>query len=106
MKETPAVKRFESSTGVIIYRIPMNVFPGFIGYSFLLLGAGVPTLIDCGSGFGTSTDDWFAGFQSIQDDFDEKITPKDIERIIISHGHIDHFGGITKILEEIGRAHV
>jgi glyoxylase-like metal-dependent hydrolase (beta-lactamase superfamily II) len=84
----------------------MNVFPGFIGYSFLLLGAGVPTLIDCGSGFGTSTDDWLAGFQSVQDDFGEKISLADIERIIISHGHIDHFGGITKILEAINGASV
>jgi glyoxylase-like metal-dependent hydrolase (beta-lactamase superfamily II) len=99
MAETPGVERFESSTGVIIYRLPMYVFPGFIGYSYLLLGAGVPTLIDSGSGFGTSTDDWLKGFQSVQDDFGEKITLTDIQRIIISHGHIDHFGGLTAIIK-------
>ena len=51
----PVIQRFESSTGARIYRIPMDVFPGFIGYAYLLLGAGVPTLVDTGSGYQTST---------------------------------------------------
>lgn len=99
MSKMPAVERFESNTGVIIYRLPMHVFPDFIGYSYLLLGVGVPTVIDCGSGFGNSTEDWLAGFKMVQGEFGEKITLTDIQRIIISHGHIDHFGGVTKMLE-------
>ena len=49
--DNQAVQRFENQAGIVLYRIPMDVFPGFIGYSYLMLGAGVPTLIDTGSGF-------------------------------------------------------
>ncbi|MEL6309998.1 MAG: MBL fold metallo-hydrolase [Chloroflexota bacterium] len=100
------VQRFESSAGVKIYRIPMNVFPGFIGYSYLLLGAGVPTLVDTGSGFGTSTEELLQGIRTVASDFGEKIAVTDIERIIISHGHIDHFGGMSAMMEATGGAKV
>lgn len=99
MSELPRVECFLSSTNVMIYRLPMRVFSDFIGYSYLILGVGVPTVLDCGSGFGTSTQDWLAGFQAVQDDFGEKIALTDIQRIIVSHGHIDHFGGLSKMLE-------
>lgn len=101
-----AVQRFKSQSGVTLYRIPMNVFPKFIGYSFLMLGAGVPTLIDTGSGFEQSTQDLLQGLRTIQFDFGEKIDVTDIERIIISHGHIDHFGGLTAMIEATSGASV
>lgn len=100
------LERFETTTGVHIYRIPMEVFPNFIGYAYLLLGAGAPTLVDTGSGFGSSTQDLLAGLESLREDFGEAFKITDIERIIISHGHIDHFGGLKSILEATGGAKV
>ena len=103
----PAIEHFRSDTGVTIYRIPMEVFPnGFIAYAYVLLGAGPVTLVDTGSGIGRSTDDLLAGLESLCSDFNEKIGPKDIERVIITHGHVDHFGGLSGILEAIGGASV
>ena len=52
----PVIERFESNTGVRIYRIPAEAFPGFIVYVYVLLGAGVPTLVDTGSGYGNSNE--------------------------------------------------
>lgn len=101
-----SVERFETNSGVILYRIPMNVFPGFIGFSYLMLGAGVPTLIDTGTGFGQSTNNLLEGLRTVKSDFGEKIEVTDIERIMISHGHIDHFGGLTEMLEATGGATV
>ncbi|GAB5492392.1 MAG: MBL fold metallo-hydrolase [Phototrophicaceae bacterium] len=100
------VQRFTSNSGATLYRIPMNVFPGFIGYSFLMLGAGVPTLIDTGSGFAQSNEELLQGLRTVNSDFGEKIEVTDIERIMISHGHIDHFGGLTAMLEATGGASV
>lgn len=105
--ETPlSVQRFETNSGVILYRIPMNVFPGFIGFSYLMLGAGVPTLIDTGTGFEQSNKELLEGLRTVKSDFGEKIEVTDIERIMISHGHIDHFGGLTAMIEATGGATV
>ena len=107
MSQLPAVRRFESNTGVRIYRIPMLVFPnGFVGFAYLLLGAGVPTLVDTGSGFPQSNDDLIAGLQFVSGEFDEDFQIPDIERIIITHGHIDHFGGVGFMLEQVNSARV
>ena len=96
----PAIERFDSNTGVRIYRIPAEAFPGFIVYCYVLLGAGVPTLIDTGSGYGNSNDHVLAGIRALKSDFGEPITEKDIQRILISHGHIDHFGGVAFMVEQ------
>ncbi|MBX9655063.1 MBL fold metallo-hydrolase [bacterium] len=97
MTSLPAIQRFESSTQVRIYRIPCEVFPNFIGYVYVVLGAGEPTLIDTGSGYGDSTKHVLDGIQAVHDDFNEPITREDIKRIIITHGHIDHFGGLVHL---------
>lgn len=102
----PTIQRFESSSGVRIYRIPMEVFPGFYGYAHLLLGAGVPTLVDTGSGYNNSTEDLLKGLNALAADFGETFVLGDIERIIITHGHVDHFGGLSAMLEAVGGAEV
>lgn len=106
MSPLPAIECFESDTKITIYRLPVEVFPDFIGYSYLVLGAGVPTLIDTGSGFFHSNEDLLAALDAIRDDFGEAFQPSDIERIIISHGHVDHFGGLATIKEAVGGAQV
>lgn len=87
--------------------MPMTVFPnGFVAYSHLILGAGVPTLIDVGSGFGDSTQDLLNGIEAVRIEHGETIHPQDVERIIITHGHVDHFGGLSSVLEAINGATV
>lgn len=98
----PAIQRFESSSGAAIYRIPVEAFPGFIAYCYLVLELDVPTLIDTGSGIGSSNDHLIAGLESIGDTFGIGFSISDIRRIIISHGHIDHFGGLSFIHGKTG----
>lgn len=100
----PPIERYESNTGVRIYRIPAEAFPNFIVYCYVLLGAGVPTLIDTGSGYGSSNEQLLAGIRALKTDFSEPITERDIQRIFISHGHIDHFGGVAFMVEQTGAA--
>lgn len=102
MSHLPPIEKFTTRGGVRIYRLPMMVFPGFVGYSYLILNAGAPTLVDCGSGIGESNEQLLAGIQFVADDFGEKITPKDIKHILITHGHIDHFGGTAFVIEQTG----
>lgn len=90
------IERYQSNTGVTIYRLPMILFPNdFMGFAYVLDGAGELTLVDTGSGMGRSNDDLLAGFQAIQDNYGVSFTLNDVKRVIITHGHIDHFGGLA-----------
>lgn len=102
MTSLPPIERFESSSGARIYRMPVEAFPGFVAYTYIVLEAGVPTLVDTGSGYGNSNEQLVQGIESVRADFGEKIGLKDIQRIIVTHGHIDHFGGVSYMVEQTG----
>lgn len=101
MPSLPAVRRFVSNTGVRVYRIPCNVLPNFdlTGRVYLLLGAGPPTLVDTGSGREESTEDILNGIDAIRSQFGESVRLSDVKRILMTHAHIDHFGGLADILQ-------
>ncbi len=105
MSALPPIERFQSSNGARIYRIPVEAFPGFIVYCYLVVEAGPPTLVDTGSGYGNSNEELLKGIEAVRSDFGETLDIRDIDRIIISHGHIDHFGGVAFMVEQTG-AHV
>ena len=93
----PPVQRFESNTGVRIYRISCQAFPGLVAHTYLLLGAGPVTLVDTGSGYGDSTRQILAGLESLRSEFGETVGVRDIKRVILTHGHLDHFGGLAQV---------
>lgn len=99
----PPITRHETSSGARIYRIPVEAFPtDFIVYCYVVLGAGEPTLIDCGSDIGQSSAHLLAGFEALRDDFGEALVLTDIRRLWLTHAHIDHFGGAAFVHERTG----
>jgi glyoxylase-like metal-dependent hydrolase (beta-lactamase superfamily II) len=107
MSDLPPIEKFETASGVTLYRLPINVFgSGFIAYAYVVLGAGVPTLVDTGSGFGHSTEDLLEGFAALKDHFGEALAVTDIQRILVTHGHVDHFGGVADMIKATGGAQV
>ncbi len=102
MPRLPAVKRFVSSSGVRVYRIACNVFPEFSGRVYLLLGLRDATLIDTGSGLGESTGQILAGLETVRTEFGEAFQTRDIKRILITHSHIDHIGGLAEMVRLTG----
>ena len=96
--QLPAVRQFVSSTGVRVYRIPCDALPDFTGRVYLLLGAGPPTLVDAGNGDPESVAQILAGLEKVRDDFGEQFRPGDIRRILVTHAHYDHIGGLWHLL--------
>jgi len=65
-----------------------------------VLETGVPMLVDTGSGYGNSNEHLIQGIKALRSDFSESITVNDIQRILVTHGHIDHFGGVAFMVEQ------
>jgi glyoxylase-like metal-dependent hydrolase (beta-lactamase superfamily II) len=104
MLSLPPVKRFVSNNGVRIYRIACQVFDHLTARVYLLLGAGPPTLVDAGSGAPQSTAQILAGFETVRREFGEDIRIENLGRILVTHRHLDHIGGIPALHRLSGAA--
>jgi glyoxylase-like metal-dependent hydrolase (beta-lactamase superfamily II) len=106
-------ERFDAGDGRL-YRIPLDLFPGLSGYAHLVLvpareslerprsvpkgsGRGLAILIDAGSGFGESNEQLEAGMDAVRQTYGEPVGWADLTHVLISHGHIDHYGGLSYV---------
>ena len=95
------VRQFKTSSGGQIFQIPMLEFPGLLGYAYLVLleddSGAYRVLIDSGSGFGESNQQLEVGLQTVSGLIGEPLGFPDLTHILITHGHIDHFGGLNYV---------
>lgn len=94
------VTRHPTSDGRTVYRLPVEVFPTFLGNAYLVTGGERPILVDCGSGQSSSNDDLEQGFEQVRTRFGESVGFEDLGAILITHGHIDHFGGLPFVRQK------
>lgn len=96
---------FHSSGGAEIYRIPLRVFPNMIGYAYLVQvdgddeGGPYRVLIDTGSGFGESNPNLETGLCQVGEIIGHPCDLGLLTHVLITHGHIDHFGGVGYVRE-------
>jgi glyoxylase-like metal-dependent hydrolase (beta-lactamase superfamily II) len=83
--------RLETSGGAKIYRLPLEVFPNFWAYAYLVKKDDLCVLIDCGSGTETSHSHLLQGLQKAG------LEPQDLTHILLTHAHIDHYGGLSPL---------
>ena len=92
-----AISRHETSGGIAIYRIPVKAFPALIAHVHVVIAGDYAALIDAGSGLGESDDDLRAGFSALRSEWGEQLDWGDLTRIVITHAHIDHYGGLKAV---------
>jgi glyoxylase-like metal-dependent hydrolase (beta-lactamase superfamily II) len=94
---------FTTAGGAQIFQLPLLVFPGLWGYVYLVLVGGEAgpyrVLIDAGSGFGESNRHLEAGLAAVSERLGYPLSLADLTHVLVTHGHIDHFGGLAYIRE-------
>jgi glyoxylase-like metal-dependent hydrolase (beta-lactamase superfamily II) len=91
MNGKPAFTEFETSSGARIHRIPLEVFPNFWAHVYLVQTDEYHVLIDCGSGTETSHANLLNGLQQAG------LQPSQLTHILLTHAHIDHYGGLSQL---------
>ncbi len=90
---------YTTAGGARIYQIPIHEFPGLVGNVYLVIYGKYRVLIDTGSGFGDANQEIEQGLAEISQLNGEEISLGKLTHIFITHGHIDHFGGLPYIQE-------
>jgi glyoxylase-like metal-dependent hydrolase (beta-lactamase superfamily II) len=99
MSESLTFAVFETSGGAKIHRLPLEVFPNFWAYVYVVQKDEYCVLIDSGSG----TD---ASHQNLLDGLTQAgLQLSDLTHILLTHAHIDHYGGLSR-LRPITRAKI
>lgn len=93
------VREFRTNHGAVIYQLPMLVFHDFWAYAFLIHVDDKWILVDTGSGFHPSNDHLREGFKVVSDLLGRDVGFEDLSYVLITHGHIDHFGGLPYVRE-------
>lgn len=91
------IKPFPSVRHIRVIPIPMPGFPDLKTANVYVVGAGPITLIDTGPKYPTSLNFLTQTLQTYG------FNLSDVERIIITHGHVDHFGLAAGIRREAGK---
>ena len=91
-----SIKAFPEIDGVRALAIPLPDFGDLLTSNIYVLGTGPVTLVDTGPKYPGALDALGRMLRAAGFDF------PDVERIVFTHGHIDHFGLAVQIVEAAG----
>ncbi len=90
-----APSRFVTGAGRIIYSFRVRSFPTLVNNIYIIDDGEGLILVDCGSGMPQANAELAAGFSAVSGAFGRAVSLADVSTILITHGHIDHFGGLN-----------
>lgn len=95
------VQAFETDRGAKVYQIALQEFPILWGYVYAVhiidAGQEYRVLIDSGSGYGESNQQLENGLKVVSESEGIPFGLQDLTHVLITHGHIDHFGGLSYV---------
>jgi len=97
---TPEIREWHTSGGASIFRLPLEAFPGFWAYAYLVHTAEGWALIDAGSGVDASNEDLDEGLRAVGVPWER------LRLVLLTHGHIDHFGGLNFVRRRAPQARI
>lgn len=89
------IEKYETNHGRVIYRFPVQSFPELETFIHVISDGKNLLLVDCGSGLEQSNADLLAGLAAIQAEHGEAVSLERLTAVLITHGHMDHFGGLS-----------
>ncbi len=92
------VVRYPLATDQVIYKIPVFSFPmnGFKDHwtaTYLVLGPHGATLVDTGTHLSEAS--LREGLRVVREFYGEPVSLEQLDQILITHAHFDHFGGLA-----------
>jgi glyoxylase-like metal-dependent hydrolase (beta-lactamase superfamily II) len=93
------VRRFHAGEKTRIYALEVETLPRHVNNIYLVLEPGSSVMVDCGSGFESSWRDLALGFAVVRAVFGEEVQLAELDWCVITHAHIDHFGGASRLRE-------
>lgn len=100
------VRRFVTAGGATIYLIAVETFPDHVNNVYLVRDGARATLYDCGSQMASTQKDLTRAQAVLAQVYDERRGLDDVGDVILSHAHIDHFGGVGHWKARGARIHV
>lgn len=94
------IRAFTSSAGLELFQISIRTFPEHDTLCYYI-DRPEPTLIDVGSGLPSTRDDWADRLEVLDRVFGIPDPRHRLRHMIVSHGHIDHYGYLPRLLEEV-----
>lgn len=94
MPEKSLIERFVGDGDVRIYRLPVRVFETLYANCYLVVDGDYQALIDTGSQLAYSTEGLIEALEAVRRDWGE---PVRLSRVVLTHGHIDHYGGLDAL---------
>jgi glyoxylase-like metal-dependent hydrolase (beta-lactamase superfamily II) len=92
--------------GVAIYMIAIETFPDHVNNLYLLADGRRATLFDVGSQMAATQEELARAAQVLGRVFDDGAAFDRVGDVVLSHGHIDHVGGVAPWRERGARVHV
>lgn len=87
--KTRSISHYQTASGARITRLPLEAFPNFWANAYLVQVDDWAVLIDTGSGSESSNTGLEQGLA------EAGLELSDLTHILLTHGHIDHYGGLA-----------